>query len=379
MIGARAVDQIHERCGERRLAARPRAGHEHEALGVADERLNVLRQAQVIGRCRTRDDQPERCARAPVVAEAVAPETSHFGEIQNPLGAVAAPQRITLGLRGEIDQQRLHDGGRECRLAFERDDLTIHAHEGPGTRIQVKCAGSPCGGQPQQSVRPGRRRQLDRARLGFGSNRAASKRHDHGLAGFGGRRRDRLGRGLRSRLLLDRRRCARQVGLVLRPGTVPPDLDPDVIAAAGHHGGEPFVVSERRRRQVVFDRAQFVQNPPAVRRQQLREHPLHRVGRDRARRQMDGSRCGHDVRRFPYVHDQRITVRPDDGGQQGVDQTGGSPRTTAPDSADGRGPTLPFSAERPIGFNQPRCCRSRSAAVTAAGWSAKTSPPRSSE
>ena len=70
VIAARAVDQIHERRHQRALAARARTGHEHEPFRLDRQRLNLARQAKLLGGHRAHRHHAEHAARPAMIAEA---------------------------------------------------------------------------------------------------------------------------------------------------------------------------------------------------------------------------------------------------------------------------------------------------------------------
>jgi hypothetical protein len=83
MIAARPVDEIHERVHQRGFAAGPRAGHQHQTIGLRAQGLDFRRQAELIGGDRTRQEHPEDDAGAAVVTEREASDppisgTSHI-------------------------------------------------------------------------------------------------------------------------------------------------------------------------------------------------------------------------------------------------------------------------------------------------------------
>jgi len=464
VVAARLVDQVDEGRDERRLPARPRAGHQDQPLGLGRQRLDLAREPKLVGRRGPGGDDPEDAARAAMVAEALAPDAAHLGHLRHPLGALAVLERLAASFGRQVEQQRLDLDGCQRPLAFQRRNLAVHAHGGPGLRHQVQGIGPAGRRQPQQPIDPREpRRSRDARRLG--SQRAAregqndrgngldhwrrltlhlllqplgarcsrfldrfgrgcrlgrllegveqrfrrgsrlGRRHfgrggnrlGHGLCGlgcdgspsggegtdrwrYGGRRRlddflrhgldsgglgldlrsllacprsflswrrclarcRSLGRGLGRGLVRGRDRRGRCRGWLLRSPSlglrngrhghgsrhhnggrsrlpVTAHLDPDVVAPPGGNHRKTVPRAAHAAGQLVLDGPQLVERRAPLCRQQLAEHAGNGVERQRARRQLDGTRRRDHVRPLADVHHQRVTISPDDGGQERTD------------------------------------------------------------
>src|SRR5688572_14602421 len=94
------------------------------------------------------------------------------------------------------------------------------------------------------------------------------------------------------------------------------NLDPDIVAAARRDGGEPFVREDSRDRQVVLNRAEVVERLSRLRRQQLGDHPGHRLESQRTRGNLGLSGWRNDIRALARMEDERVTVRTNNRGQE---------------------------------------------------------------
>src|SRR5690349_5337981 len=104
------------------------------------------------------------------------------------------------------------------------------------------------------------------------------------------------------------------------------DFDPDVVATAGRHHAEGLARREARRREIVLHSADLVQRLTRLGRQQLVEHALDRVERERARSKLELPCRRDDVGTLPRVEDERVSVGTNDGGQQRLYEGHSSPK-----------------------------------------------------
>ena len=90
------------------------------------------------------------------------------------------------------------------------------------------------------------------------------------------------------------------------------NLDPDVVAAARDDDGKVLVGEIGTRRQLVLNRAEFIQRVLRLDRQQLLENAVHGLERQAARREVDLPGRRHHVRLLADVDHARLAVEPDD-------------------------------------------------------------------
>lgn len=94
-----------------------------------------------------------------------------------------------------------------------------------------------------------------------------------------------------------------------------PHLNPDVVAAAGGHDGEPIARRRRTLFDFVLDRPHLAQHTQRVGREHLGEHAFHGAEAQGLTRQLHGTARRHHVGLFAHVQHERVTVTANDGGQ----------------------------------------------------------------
>ena len=97
---------------------------------------------------------------------------------------------------------------------------------------------------------------------------------------------------------------------------MPSDFNPDVVAAASGDDAEALAWCEARgHSEVVLHGADVVERLARFGRQQLVEHPFHRVEGERARCQLELARGSDHVRAFARMEDESVPIGANDRGQ----------------------------------------------------------------
>ena len=159
VVAARPVDQIDERRHHRPLAARARTGDEHQPFRLDRQRLDLARQAELLGRSR----------RGPASGGTRRPARDDRGSSCNGRGrrpsrsqihSLAAPVRSASWLRSGISVSSSDSTSfaSEHRLAVERLHLAVHADRRPRVRREIQRRRAAGGRQTQQPVEAGQRR-----------------------------------------------------------------------------------------------------------------------------------------------------------------------------------------------------------------------------
>ena len=92
-----------------------------------------------------------------------------------------------------------------------------------------------------------------------------------------------------------------------------PNLDPDVVATASGDDRKTILALLRH---LVLDGAELLELRLRLRRQQLRQHPGHRIEVQSVRRDGDGLRAHDYVRPLADVHDEGVAIGADNRGHQ---------------------------------------------------------------
>jgi len=99
---------------------------------------------------------------------------------------------------------------------------------------------------------------------------------------------------------------------------MPPEFDPDVVAAAGRHDREAIAGRGGTFVQFVFDGAHLAQDAQRVGAEQLGEHALHGAEAESLPRQFDRAGGRDHVRLFADVQHQRVSIGAHHRGQERI-------------------------------------------------------------
>jgi hypothetical protein len=97
---------------------------------------------------------------------------------------------------------------------------------------------------------------------------------------------------------------------------MPADFNPQVFPAARGDDAETLAGSERGKPEVVLDGADVVERLTRLDRQQLVEHPFDCIERKGTRRELYLARRSDNVRTLARMKDERVSVCPNNGGEE---------------------------------------------------------------
>ena len=99
---------------------------------------------------------------------------------------------------------------------------------------------------------------------------------------------------------------------------MPPQFNPDVVAATRGHDREAIAGGGRPIVEFVLDGAHLAQRAQGISGQQLRQHAFHRAQAEALARQLDRTGGGDHIGLFAHVEHQRVAVAAHDRGQERI-------------------------------------------------------------